>query len=66
MILARAYTSWGRRRRGNEPLMPKQKPSLRSIADAMAGDAAGYALLAPPEERDDVIAKARCAVEQQP
>ena len=47
-------------------LMLKQKPSLRSIADAMAGDAAGYALLAPPEERDDVIAKARCAVEQQP
>ena len=36
--------------------MPKQIPSLRSIADAMAGDAAGYALLAPPEERDDVIA----------
>lgn len=66
MILAHAYTSWGRRRRGNEPLMLKQKPSLRSIADARAGDAAGYALLAPPEERDDVIAKARCAVEQQP
>jgi hypothetical protein len=36
--------------------MPKQKPSLRSIADAMADDAASYALLAPPEQRDDVIA----------
>lgn len=37
--------------------MPKQKPSVRSIADAMADAAAGYALLAPPEERDDVIAR---------
>ena len=36
--------------------MPKQKPSCRSIADAMADDAAGYLLLAPPEQRGDVIA----------
>jgi hypothetical protein len=36
--------------------MPKQKPSVRSIADAMASDAAGYAFLSPPEQRDDVIA----------
>jgi hypothetical protein len=36
--------------------MPKQKPSCQSIANAMADDAAGYALLAPPEQRDDVIA----------
>ena len=36
--------------------MPRQKPSCRSIADAMADDAAGYAHLAPPEKRDEVIA----------
>ena len=36
--------------------MQRQKPSCRSIADAMADDAAGYAHLAPPEKRDEVIA----------
>ena len=46
----------GLKAKGVEPPMPRQKPSLRSIADAMAGDAADYALLAPPEQRDDVIA----------
>jgi hypothetical protein len=36
--------------------MPKQKPSCRSIADALADDAACHTLLTPPEQRDDVIA----------
>ena len=32
------------------------KPDCRSIADAMADNAASYVLLAPPEQRDDATA----------
>ena len=34
------------------------KPDCRSIADAMAGNAASYVLMVPPEHRDDATASA--------
>src|SRR6266576_1217397 len=42
------------RRRGSEPLMPK--PDCRSIADAMASNAASYVFMAPPVHRDEATA----------
>jgi hypothetical protein len=36
----------------------KPKPDCRSIADAMAGNAASYVLMVPPEHRDDPTASA--------